>query len=221
MREEQQFDCKDLETALREETPELLAGLERHAKTCAACAEELRIWREISAAALTMHKEWPSPGLWHRIAGALEEETTRARGWRAWIPGLSTSPSLRWQTAVATLALVIVSGTTAWMLLHRTTPAQPDDQQFLTDKAVQQVEQTEKAYEQSIETLAQLAKPKLESASTPLMVNYREKLELLDTAIADCRSNLDKNRANAYLRSELLSFYQQKQQTLQDVLREE
>jgi hypothetical protein len=46
-------------------------------------------------------------------------------------------------------------------------------------------------------------------------------LDLLDAAIADCRSNLDKNRGNAHMRAELLSFYQQKQQTLQEVLRED
>jgi hypothetical protein len=66
-----------------------------------------------------------------------------------------------------------------------------------------------------------LAEPKLNAASTPLLKNYREKLDLLDTAISECRTNLERNQANAYLRSELLSFYQEKQQTLEQVLREE
>jgi hypothetical protein len=86
---------------------------------------------------------------------------------------------------------------------------------------VKQVEQAEQAYVQSIDKLAKLAEPKLAAASTPLMMNYRDKLDLLDAAIADCRSNLDKNRGNAHMRAELLSFYQQKQQTLQEVLRED
>jgi hypothetical protein len=46
-------------------------------------------------------------------------------------------------------------------------------------------------------------------------------LDLLDAAIADCRVNLDKNRANAHLREELLSFYQEKERTLEQVLQEE
>lgn len=222
MRKEQEFVCKDLEAALLEETPELLAGLERHAKSCEACREELRIWRDISAAAQSLHKEWPSPGLWRRIASDLEAETARTRGWRAWIPGLRMAPGLRWQTAVATLALIIVSGTGTWMYLHRAMPAvQTSNQQLLTDNAVKQVEQAEQAYVQSIDKLAKLAEPKLTAASTPLMMNYREKLDLLDAAIADCRSSLDKNRGNAHMRAELLSFYQQKQQTLQEVLRED
>jgi hypothetical protein len=85
---------------------------------------------------------------------------------------------------------------------------------------VRQVEQAEQNYVKSIDNLAQLAKPKLAAASTPLMVNYREKLDLLDTAIGDLRSNLEKNSANAYMRNELLTYYQEKQKTLEQVLRE-
>jgi hypothetical protein len=129
-------------------------------------------------------------------------------------------PSLRWQAGVAALALVLISGAGAWLYQHRTKPMPPDNEHLLTDQAVQQVEQAEQTYEKSIEKLAQLAQPKLAAASNPLMMNYREKLDLLDAAIGDCRSNLDKNRANAYLRSELLSFYQEKQKTLEQILKE-
>jgi hypothetical protein len=215
------FGCSDLERALREETPELIAQLEQHATRCAACHVELEIWREISAAARTMHKEWESPALWPRIEGALHAEISRPRGWRAWISDLRMAPAMRWQMALATLALVAVSGASAWFLFHRSGTNTTNDQHLLTDQAVQQVEQAQKTYEQSIDKLAKLAEPKLDAASTPLLVNYREKLNLLDAAISECRTNLDRNRANAYLRAELLSFYQEKQQTLEQVLREE
>jgi hypothetical protein len=216
-----EFDCSNLEQALRDETPELIATLEQHAITCAPCRAELEIWREISAAALTMHKEWESPALWPRIEHALQTEAAQSRGWRSWISALQFAPQSRWQMALATLVLVAVSGIGAWQLLHRNASTTSNDAHLLTDQAVQQVEQAEKSYEQSIDKLAKLAEPKLNAASTPLLVNYREKLDLLDSAISECRANLDRNRANAYLRTELLSFYQQKQQTLEQVLREE
>jgi hypothetical protein len=215
------FDCSNLEQALREETPELIAALEQHATTCAPCRTELEIWREISAAALTMHREWESPALWPRIEYALQTEAAQSRGWRSWISALQFAPQSRWQMALATLVLVAVSGIGAWQLLHRNAATSSNDAHLLTDQAVQQVEQAEKTYEQSIDKLAKLAGPKLNAASTPLLVNYREKLNLLDSAISECRANLDRNRANAYLRTELLSFYQEKQQTLEQVLREE
>ena len=216
-----QFDCGNLDQALREESPELIAALEKHATTCESCRAELNIWREISAAALTMHKEWESPALWPRIENSLQTEMARPRGWRAWFADLNLIPQMRSQIALATLVLVGVSGMGAWLLLHRNTSTPTNDAHLLTDQAVQQVEQAQKIYEQSIDKLAKLAEPKLNAASTPLLKNYREKLDLLDSAISECRTNLEKNQANAYLRSELLSFYQEKQQTLEQVLREE
>jgi hypothetical protein len=213
------FDCSNLEQALREETPELLAALEMHAVDCAPCRAELEIWREISAAAQTMHKEWESPALWPRIEQALQTKAAQSRGWRSWISSLV--PQMRWQMAFAALILVAASGMGAWLLLHRSTTVPSNDAHLLTDQAVRDVEQAQKTYEQSIDKLAKLAEPKLNAASTPLLMNYREKLNLLDSAISECRTNLERNRANAYLRTELLSFYQEKQQTLEQVLREE
>jgi hypothetical protein len=220
MRKEQKFDCSQLEQALRDESPELIAALTLHARECAACRKELHMWQEISTAAKSMHKEWPTPALWPAIARDLRTEAARPRGVWEWIGQRLYVPNLRWQAGVAALALVLISGAGAWLYQHRTKPMPPDNEHLLTDQAVQQVEQAEQTYEKSIEKLAQLAQPKLAAASNPLMMNYREKLDLLDAAIGDCRSNLDKNRANAYLRSELLSFYQEKQKTLEQILKE-
>jgi uncharacterized protein involved in exopolysaccharide biosynthesis len=72
---------------------------------------------------------------------------------------------------------------------------------------------------QSIDNLAKLAEPMLDQSSSPLMANYREKLTVLDAAIADIRDNLERNRLNARLNAELASLYHEKQQTLQEVLR--
>ena len=221
MTNHENFKCSDLDRALREESPKLLAALERHSATCVACGEELKIWREISAAAQVMQKEWSTPGLWPRIESALEAEAARPRGWREWVAGLRLVPAIRWQVGMAVVALLLISGSTTWMLLHRDVVTAPDNQHLLTDKAVHQVEQAEQVYEQSIEKLAKLAEPKLAKASNPLLVNYREKLELLDAAIGECRANLERNTANAYMRRELLSFYQEKQKTLEEVLRED
>ena len=52
------------------------------------------------------------------------------------------------------------------------------------------------------------------------MVSYKEKLMLLDDAIAECQQNIEQNRKNAHLRKQLLAIYLEKQQTLREVLRE-
>jgi hypothetical protein len=64
------------------------------------------------------------------------------------------------------------------------------------------------------------AKPELEKPSTPLQANYREKLIVLDSAINDLRAQAGMNPSNAHLRQLLLAMYQQKQQTLEDILEE-
>lgn len=221
MSKQHQFDCNNLEEALREGSPEAMESLELHSQTCAACRTELVLWQEISAAARTMKKEWPSPGLWPRISEALETENAKPRGWRSWIRIPSLAPALRWQGALAALAVVMIAGATMWVMSHRYRVTAPDNQHLLTDQAVAQVEDAQRNYEQSIDKLDKLAKPKLAASTDPLTINYREKLELLDGAIAECRANLEKNQANAYLRHQLLDFYQEKQKTLEQVLRED
>ena len=49
----------------------------------------------------------------------------------------------------------------------------------------------------------------------------REQLATLDEAIADCRAQIARNRANPELREELLSIYREKQRTLELLIREE
>jgi hypothetical protein len=90
--------------------------------------------------------------------------------------------------------------------------------QFLTEQALQDVQVSEAAYVRSIDRLAKIAEPVLDQSPSPLIANYREKLTVLDAAIADLKDNLARNRLNARLSTELVSLYQEKQKTLQEVL---
>jgi hypothetical protein len=219
-------ECKDLERVLREQEPAELAALEQHAKECAACAEELEAWSELSVAARALQRREENPRLWGNIRARLEAEAraeqNRSARWSfAWMwQGLAA----HWQVAAATVALAALTVTGAWMLLPRATsgPATPEaERRLLTDKTLKETETAEAVYVQSIEKLAALAQPKLEKADTPLLANYREKLLLLDAAIADCRRQTEANRYNAHLRRELTAMYQEKQRTLEEVLRED
>jgi hypothetical protein len=161
----------------------------------------------------------------------LESQKKGIRARRGGFADLWQGVQLHWQTAAAALALVIVTATGTWMLARRapqspmensaTTTKTPDAQKrLLTDQALREVESNEQAFEKSIEKLSALAEPKLEHASTPLLVNYREKLLVLDAAIAELKSTQEKNPLNAHLRQELLSIYQEKERTLDAVVRE-
>ncbi len=215
------FECGDLERALA--MSELMPEAREHLKECAACRREYRLWNEISASAKDLHQEWESPELWPKIRKALEAEPKPkqpAVWWREW---------KMWTASAAALVAVVVA---ALLLLHpwqanapasNTAPPGQTAQasggrDFLTEQALQEVERTETAYRQSIGKLSRLAAPQLQKPATALAVNCKEKLLMLDSAISDTRANLDHNRFNVRLQTELADLYREKQQTLKELL---
>lgn len=201
------FECRDLERALR--TPELLPDAREHAANCPQCRRDLYLWSEISNLARGLHEEWETPELWSRIEQTLaaEKRATRRRP-RSW----------QWLGAVAAALVLAVA---LWRPWRATQPAPPPSKEFLTEQTLREVELAEAAYVRSIDKLARLAEAKLAKDPSPLAASYREKLLLLDSAIADLKSNAEGNRYNATLRAELASLYKQKQQALQEVLSNE
>ena len=84
--------------------------------------------------------------------------------------------------------------------------------------APHEVQLAESAYARSIEKLSAVAGESLQKSPTPLADAYREKLVLLDSAIADLKANVEHNRYNVYLQTQLASLYREKQKTLQEWL---
>lgn len=210
-------NCNDRDRIFSDGTPEDREALETHAATCATCAEELRAWKSLSTAAAELRDYSEDPALWQRIRLSLAEEADRREhrwSWRSLFPRLNFT----WQAAsVSAFALLLlISG--AWFFRPQRTdrPQSP----LLKTKALTDVERAEAAYVQAIDKLAIEAKPQLESATTPLMASYREKLLLLDSAIDDLRAQTGMNPSNAHLRYELLAIYQEKQRTLEEILEE-
>jgi anti-sigma-K factor RskA len=217
--------CSDRDSIFEDGTPAQWAALETHATTCAACAEELRAWKALSVSAVELRDYSPSPALWSRIEMALAANSATAPSLRDRI-SVWLGFSLSWQLAgvSAFAVLLLVSGGLIYrhQTITRTTQkpvnstAQHDP--LLKSKALGDVEKAETAYVQAIDKLAADAKSQLDKPETPLMANYREKLQVLDSAIDDLRAQAGQNPSNAHLRYQLLAMYQEKERTLQDVL---
>jgi hypothetical protein len=209
------LECGDLERALH--TPELMPDMRAHAEQCAACRQQLYLWQEISRLAPGLHEEWESPFLWPRIQATLAAEPAR-HGVRGHLPWW------RWAlaaTAVLALAAVLLqSGLKPGLQSElRSGPgAKSANREFLTESALREVQQAERAYARSIEKLVAVAAQNLESSSSPAAAAYRERLTLLDSGIAELQTTVERNRYNTYLRTELAGLYRQKQQTLQEWL---
>ena len=116
--------------------------------------------------------------------------------------------------------MLVLTVSAGWVYFHRVGPVTSGDQSLLKSSALAGVERAQAAYEQAIDKLAADAKPQLENPATPLQASYREKLLVLDSAINDLRAQAGMNPSNAHLRQQLLAMYQEKQQTLEDILEE-
>ena len=211
------FACPDLEAALRDEEPGALEAARSHAQRCPACREALAVWDGIAAAAPGLRRQWPSPGLWPRIQKALAEQSRRREH-----PALGRSRLVRRLSLAMAAGLVLAVGArVAFRGLGGSAAPPYAAGRFLTQQTLRDVERSEAEYIASIERLARLAEPRLQSSTSPLLARYGEKLRLLDAAIADCRAEIDRNRFNTHLRRELLAIYQEKQQTLRRLMEED
>ena len=211
--------CEDRERILRDGSAEEWAALEVHAATCSSCAEELRAWKQLSAAAAELRDYQESPALWSRIESSLREQqraaSNRTKFWGYFDVWLRVSHA--WQMALVGAMVVALSVAGGYLYIHRTSQTPVASNKLLKSGALAEVERTEHEYMAAIDKLAADAGPQL-NADTPLMASYREKLLVLDGAIAELRAQAGENPSNAHLRYQLLAMYQEKQQTLQDVL---
>jgi len=211
--------CDDRDRIFLDGSPEEWAALEQHANTCAVCDEELRAWKQVSAAAEEMRDYQESPALWARIESSLREQQAvpapRKSYWSSLDFWRRISPA--WQSALVGAVVVALAISSGYLYTHRVVPPVDHGNTLLKTGALAEVERTERDYMAAIDKLAADAGPQL-GTDTPLMASYREKLLVLDSAIADLRVQAGENPSNAHLRYQLLAMYQEKQQTLQDVL---
>ncbi|HVT44926.1 MAG TPA: hypothetical protein VMT00_11085 [Thermoanaerobaculia bacterium] len=211
-------DCERAQQSLLDGAPASDPAVREHIAVCSRCDAVIRTFDEISATARELRGTWESPELWQRIESSIRTEvagtraaTGRLRRWH--------DPRV-WQIAAA-FVLVIGIGAVAMRVATTSPDGEEYDRWLLRESALQEVEKSEKAYMQSIDRLSSLVEPAMDDASTPLAIAYREKLMLLDSAIAECQAAIDANRQNAHLRHQLLAVYREKNRTLQDLVREE
>ncbi len=197
------------------------AELEAHGRGCEPCRERLALWHAISQAAPSLRKEWESGQMWSRIEKEIGAPASRSAAgpapgrhfFRSWLP----------LAAAAVLFVVAMIGLQVFrpsLGERELIPARNLQEPLLTENALSDVEKSEERYVSAIERLSLLAGPKLKEPTSPLLVSYREKIQLIDGAIADLRSQLEQNSFNTHLRKELLAMYQEKQRTLEQVVQE-
>ena len=213
--------CQDRDPIFENGTATEWAALESHAATCPECAEELRAWKAISTAAQEMRDYSEAPALWPRIERALAaqaaQQSKQRQRW-SWLRNFHLT-HFTWQAAAAGAFVLLIAVSSLWLYRHETrTGNTAPGAHLLKNRALADVERTESAYMQAIDKLAAQAKPQLENPADSLLSSYNEKLQVLDSAIDDLRTQAGLNPSNAHLRYQLLAMYQEKQHTLEEVL---
>ena len=215
------ISCADRERIFLDGSDEEWAALEQHAASCPACAEEIRAWKALSTAAQEMRDYQEAPALWSRIENSLRQADQRREAGRGiWEKfGFWRGIPRGWQTALAGAMVLVLALSGAYVFTHRNGAGPSQTQgRLLKNSALAEVERTERDYLKAIDKLAADAKPQLEAPASPLMASYQEKLMVLDSAIEELREEAGRNPSNAHLRYQLLAMYQEKQQTLEEVL---
>jgi len=213
------WSCRRVARALRR-GDEPARSLAEHVRRCSRCDDLLRTFREIEKAAPTLQRSWDSPELLPRILRAIGDASAPSTP-----PAAAKRPLSPWIPAAYAAALVILSTLGLWVF--RDSPnrnpfsgASPAESPFLNEDAMRDVEAKEAAYVASIDRLSTLARFPPSEPVSALAASYREKLLLIDSAIAECRAQIEQNRYNAHLRHELLARYGEKKRTLEDLLKE-
>ena len=208
--------CTRFEQALSRGEAEI-AALETHALTCADCRDALSLWKEIPEAAPSLKKSWETPRLFPGVARAIAAERAK--------PAQAPGRRLSWIPIAAAASLFVLS----MVGLYVFKPAESGREMvrpsfgkeaLMGEDTLKEVETAEENYLGSIAKLSSLAESRIANPETPVLASYHEKLQLLDSAIADLRSQLEGNRFNTHLRKELLAMYQEKKRTLEEVLKE-
>ncbi|HEY6050598.1 MAG TPA: hypothetical protein VIZ58_05065 [Thermoanaerobaculia bacterium] len=217
--------CRRAKDALRRDDPSAVDRLRVHAARCDECRESLALWDEISKAAPSLRKTWDSPSLLPRIAAAVEAEKARPPA-EAPAAAEPRPGRFRWVPMAAAAALFVLAmvGLQVFRNSGGREPlvnAAAKKDPLLNDRSLEDVETAEANYVRSIDRLSTEARSRIENPTTPLLVNYREKLLILDSAINETRTQIAGNRFNSHLRRELLAMYQEKQRTLQELMKEE
>jgi anti-sigma factor RsiW len=189
------------------------AALEAHLATCGHCYATLADLRQVVARAKTLSDREPTKDLWAGIrAGLTEELGVRLTPGRR--PGVSRRFSFSVpQLLAASIALVLLSGGSAWLALK------PTGAKSVTrgpQPVITPVSWTAGADAAVIELQDALTRneSRLDTATVRVV---RQALAAIDRAIADARAALQKDPANTYLNLHLADTMRRKVELLRRV----
>jgi anti-sigma factor RsiW len=197
------------------------ATVERHLRTCTACAAELGELRRLVAYAGTVVSRDvpPSRDLWPGIEARLV--TPGLAGFPSRRPGRGRLVSFSIaQLATAAVLLMAVSGATAWFVRGNLAvapdaiPARPTVQAeiepYASADAVRPVNFADAQYDAAVSDLERALDERRNDLNPRTVEILERNLKLIDAAIAQARQALEEDPGNAYLNRHLVESRKRK-----------
>jgi hypothetical protein len=184
-------------------------AFDRHLKSCSFCRMRVQEDARLRDLARSLKRPVAAPWLWSRIAVRLREEKKAKEETRTGHLG-KVAPLLRF---AAVLVIGVVLTVYFWP------KSDTVSSKLLADSALRKVEVRERAYLSAIAELERQAGSKVEAMDIELALLYRDRLEVIDAQIAECREAIARNPANAHIRRYMLAALQDKTETLHEMLR--
>lgn len=188
-----------------------------HLRSCDECRQAFTLDGLIQRQAQKLPAPESAPWLWAKIEDRLTRERGKSQPFlfaRIFSEIITPKRHLPYKIA----ALLIIALGLSYLLIIGPQRAVPEPRNLLTSSALARVEEIEMEYERAIAELEQLALPLVANADTDLLLLYRDRLETIDEQIVRCKEALEQNRANAHIRRYLLAAYQDKKETLSELL---
>lgn len=192
--------------------------LEAHLVDCGDCRETLEDLRRIVSEARALEERPPSEDLWPGIAerigagpAASVVDLESHRRSRSWSRRFTFSLP---QLAAASVALMILSGGTAWLLSTSGTVAGPDGEPVASTLDatgnVLVADESLMEYDAAVAELQQLIADRRDDLDPRTVRIIEENLRVIDQAIAQARRAVAQDPASAYLNDYLAATMQQK-----------
>lgn len=183
-----------------------------HLDNCPVCQKRLEADDRLMALVRSIKEPVSAPHLWSRIEVSLREErdkTAETQG--SFLRFFRRLPRVAVPVAAFILAgFVLVIA--VWVL------PRSSGSNLLGQRALDRVEKREAQYLEAITNLENVALSKMANLDLELMLLYRDKLETIDEQIERCREAISENPANAHIRRYMLLAFQDKRETLKEIL---
>lgn len=178
---------------------------EAHAMSCKLCKTILTEDSKLIELAGSLKQPVDSDNLWQKIENTLTKENSKK------ITRLIFSR----KNMILRIAAVLILGLAVGF--YFTQQNRIPDKGVVTIHMLEKLDEKEQDYLKSIEELEAATQEKMARLDIGLMLLYRDKLEMIDAQIAECREALADNPANAHIHKYLFAALKEKKETLIEI----